>query len=111
MKRIDPYLQPPIKIKESIDKNNGRNIVWNCTACGKPFKRKDYRKTAAALILCGILLFPILLFIAYGTIVPFMYLIINIIIALFFVLKKERYTYFCKSCQTRYSEDELKNLG
>ncbi|KAA3597220.1 MAG: hypothetical protein D8M57_06665 [Candidatus Scalindua sp. AMX11] len=87
------------------------NIIYHCTTCGKPLKRKDNRKIAVAFILNGVLLFPILVFVTDGAFVPLVNLVINITIAIVFISKKEGHVYFCRSCQTKYFEDELKDLG
>ena len=87
------------------------NIIYKCPTCYNQLKRKDNRNYAVVFIIAGILLFPILMFIADGVVYPFLFFVIYIIIALCFFLKKERFEYFCKSCCTMYSESELKRKG
>ncbi len=84
------------------------NKICRCPTCSSQLKKKDNRKTAVFLLISGVLIFPSLFAIAHGTIVPYVYLLINIVMAIRYCSKKERFFYFCKSCYKRYSEKELK---
>ncbi len=84
------------------------NKICKCPTCGNTLKKKDNRKTAVLLIISGVLLIPTLLVIAYGTTIPFVLLLIHFATGLYYLLMKERFFYFCKSCYIKYSENELK---
>jgi len=83
-------------------------FTTKCKTCGNTLIKKDYRKYGFLSILSGIVLFPVLFFVAYGTLVPFIYLIIMLFFGGYFILKKERYFYFCKRCQEKFY---FKNSG
>jgi hypothetical protein len=83
--------------------------IYRCPHCKKEMKKRDYRKRGLMFMICGLLLFPLLLLISYGTIVPFLELFIFIVIGFLFILKKKRFFYFCKGCQTSYYESDIED--
>lgn len=79
-----------------------------CKICGKEFQKKDNRKYGIALIAVGILLFPLISLISYGTITPIVSLILFLALGLYRLLKKDRFFYYCKRCSVKISEQDLK---
>jgi len=73
-----------------------------CNKCGDKLKEKDYKKYGIKIIVAGIMLFFLLLIVSYGTILPPLTLIIFIIIGIGFLLKKDRYFYFCNRCKLKF---------
>jgi hypothetical protein len=73
-----------------------------CQKCGKKLEKKDYKKFGIKLIIAGIILFPFLLIVSYGTIIPYLTLVVFIIVGAGLTFKKDRYFYFCKSCKLKF---------
>ena len=73
-----------------------------CIKCGHELEKKDYRKYAYRLMIAGIVMFFILLIISYGTIIPYLTVILFFIFGTFCLFKKERYFYFCKKCRLKF---------
>ena len=82
-----------------------------CANCGEELERKDYRRYGILLTISGIAMFPLLLIIAYGTIIPFLAPVIAIGLGIPFLLRKERYFFFCQHCKLKFSQDEGKTKG
>jgi membrane-bound ClpP family serine protease len=84
-----------------------------CNKCGHQLDKKDYKKYGIKLIIAGIIMFPLLLVISYGTIIPYLMGIIFFIVGFFFLIKKERYFYYCKKCKLKfpYVKTETANSG
>jgi hypothetical protein len=81
-----------------------------CSICGNRLDKKDFRKYAIKISMFGIILFPILLVISYGTIIPFLTLAIFMGIGLWFLLKKDRYFYFCNRCKIKFKHTTVPTL-
>lgn len=73
-----------------------------CNSCGNKLEKKYYKKHGFKLIIAGIILFPLLLIIAYGTVIPYLTIVVYFIIGIVFIVNKERYFYFCKKCKLKF---------
>lgn len=81
--------------------------MGKCNNCGHELEKKDYKKYGIKLIIAGIILFPLLFIIAYGTVIPYLTVIIFFIMGAVFLAKKERYFYFCKKCKLKFPFGEV----
>ena len=70
----------------------------NCNNCGSEIRVIDHKKRGAISILLAIPFLIITLYISKGTILPFVSFALFVAIGIFFFLKKDRYTYWCKKC-------------
>ena len=75
--------------------------------CGEELVKKSYRKYGQRGILAGILSFPLILFIGWGTIVPYLGLLFFVITGVYFIRKKPEHFYHCRKCQQKISVEEL----
>jgi uncharacterized protein (DUF983 family) len=73
-----------------------------CNKCGHELDKKDYKKYGLKLMIAGIIMFPLLLIISYGTIVPYLTVIIFFAVGAFFLSKKEKFFYFCRNCKLKF---------
>ena len=76
----------------------------NCNNCGSDIKVIDHKKRGILSILFAIPVFCLTFVISKGTIAPFIFFCMLIAIGIFFILKKDRYTYWCKKCVIKTDE-------
>ena len=72
-----------------------------CKSCGSELKVKYYKKYGRLLLISCLPMFPLLMMISYGTIVPFAYVLFSIIFSCYLFFKREKYFYFCDSCKLK----------
>jgi uncharacterized paraquat-inducible protein A len=77
----------------------------NCPRCNTPIRRKRYSNYGWAL-LAAILLLDIL-FLFLFQVIPGIMELIGIGFALYFILKKDKYFYYCKKCVLKFSADQV----
>jgi len=82
-------------------------MVMKCNSCGFELKRRYYSTYGVLLLLSCPPAFLLLMFISYGTPIPYLHVLFNVILAIYFILKKEKYFYFCKKCQKKYNANCL----
>ena len=78
-----------------------------CKTCSSNLEIRYYRKYGVLLLLSCLPMIPILFFIAYGTLIPYLYLLFSISVSLYLFFKKEKYFYFCKSCKAKISRHDI----
>jgi hypothetical protein len=79
-----------------------------CPKCKKLLRKKNYKNAGVLLILNGLFISPLLLIIAYGTIVPYANFIISIIFGIIFIFRKDNIFYYCNVCKNKYTKNTLK---
>lgn len=72
-----------------------------CKTCGSVIEKKSYKKYGVILLISCIPMFPLLMGVAYGTIIPFLYALLSGIIGFYFIFKKDKYFYFCRKCKIK----------
>jgi predicted membrane protein len=72
-----------------------------CNKCGHELDKKDYRKYGLKLIIAGTIMFPLLFIISYGTIISYLATIFFFVAGTLFLMKKERYFYYCRNCKLK----------
>lgn len=82
-------------------------MTKKCSTCGNELYKKDYRKYGIVGIISGILMTVVLLFFLYHTILPYLFFVIHMSFSIYFLLKKERYFYYCKECRVKISHSDI----
>lgn len=82
-------------------------MARKCSTCGRDLYKKDYRKYGIIGIVSGILMTAVLLFFLYYTILPYLFFVIHMSLSVYFLLKKERYFYYCKECRVKLSYSDI----
>ena len=79
-----------------------------CKTCDSELYKKDYRKYGIIGIISGALMTIVLLLFLYHTFVPYLFFLVHMSFSIYFLLKKERYFYYCKKCSIKipYSDIE-----
>ncbi|MDF1615736.1 hypothetical protein [Desulfurivibrio dismutans] len=78
-----------------------------CKICSNELEVKYYKKYGLIVLISCLPMFPLLMFIAYGTIIPFLYILFAVISGILLLLKKERYFYYCSKCKLKKSRSEV----
>ena len=81
------------------------NVV--CKTCGSELEPKYFKKYGVVILISCLPMFPLLMFVAYGTIIPFLYVLFSIVIGCFLILKKEKFFYFCKHCKLKIPRSDV----
>jgi len=81
------------------------NVV--CRTCGQGLDKKYYKKYGIILLVSCLPMFPFLMFVAYGTVIPFLYVILSVILGCSLIFRKEKYYYFCNQCKCRRKHPKL----
>lgn len=89
----------------------GNNMDVTCKTCGSELEIKSFKKYGVLLLISCLPMFPVLMFIAYGTIIPFLYVLFSIVTGCFLIFKKEKYFYFCKHCKRKITRSEIEQKG
>jgi hypothetical protein len=77
-----------------------------CKICGNELEKKYFKKYGIILLFSSIPMFPLLMLIAYGTIIPFLYLLFAVITGFFLIFKEKKYFYFCNTCKIKIKPSE-----
>ena len=75
--------------------------------CGQELIKRSYKKYGQRGILVGILIFPLLLFIGWGTIIPYLGLLFFVATGVYFLRKKPGHFYLCPKCRLKIQLKEL----
>jgi hypothetical protein len=75
--------------------------------CGGELVKRSYKKDGQRMIWAGILLFPLLFFIAWGTLAPEIILVIFIYISVKLKRKKPEEYYTCRKCHLKIEAEDL----
>jgi len=78
-----------------------------CKTCGSELETKHFKKYGVILLISCLPMFPLLMFVAYGTIIPFLYVVFSVFIGCLLIFKKEKYFYFCKYCKLKLSPSDI----
>jgi len=76
-------------------------IKKKCSTCGSDLYKKDYKKYGIIGVISGILTTLLLMLFLYHTILPYLFFGIHMSLSIYFLLKKERYFYYCKKCSVK----------
>ena len=82
-----------------------------CKTCGSELETKLFKKYGVLLLISCLPMFPLLWFIAHGTIIPFLYVLFSLVTGFFLIFKKEKYFYFCKHCKRKITRNEVEQTG
>lgn len=69
-----------------------------CGQCGTELKEKNSRTTGVKLIIAGFVVFPLLLWLAHETIMPYLSFLFMEIAGII-MMKKQNVHYFCPDCK------------
>jgi len=73
-----------------------------CKNCGNELKKKYFKKYGIILLVTCPPMFVFMMFIAYGTIMPFLYVLYAGSIGCFYIFRKDKYFYCCMNCKSRF---------
>ena len=85
------------------------NLETICKTCGHKLEMKYYKKYGLALIISCLPMFPFLMLISYGTLVPFLYVLFSILYGCHLIFKREKKFYLCKYCKVKFSPSDIEN--
>jgi len=70
-----------------------------CKECGRELKKKYYATNGLQLLLITPPTFLLLMFISYGTAIPYLFVFITILLAIYFFFKKKGIIIFAKNAK------------
>jgi hypothetical protein len=87
-------------LESFVDDSQEKVTAMNrkCQQCGAELRERNSKTTGKRMVVAGFVVFPILLWLAYETIMPYL-LFLFMEVAGIALIKKQNIHYFCPSCK------------